>query len=169
MRRATDRRGSWRTTPDSTRTATEDPPSTRTCMRSPPVGGVVPGSSLLRRAPVRTGDASRRDLAEIDTRFGTVHLTIGGGGHPEQAPARRRHGPHEGIVIAGVQPGSPLVQRRSIIETEPSPWSAFREAKAAFGFASFDVAPVEPGGTTSITISYWGAANGSPAYRPRDR
>jgi Purple acid Phosphatase, N-terminal domain/Calcineurin-like phosphoesterase len=137
--------------------------------RSHPVRGVLPGSSLLTPAPVCTAPVRRRDLAEVDTRFGTVHLTIGGGGHPYQPPARRRHGQHEGIVIAGVEPGNPLVQRRSVIENEPAPWSAFREAKATFGFASFDVAPVEQGGTTSITITYWGAADGSPAYRPQDR
>jgi hypothetical protein len=137
--------------------------------RSHPVRGVLPGSSLLTPAPVSAAAARRGDPAEVDTRFGTVHLTIGGGGHPYRTAARRLHGPTEGIVIAGVHPGSPLVQRRSVLETEPAPWSAFREGKAAFGFASFDVAPVEPGGTTSITITYWGAADGSPSYRPRDR
>ena len=38
-----------------------------------------------------------------------------------------------------------------------------------FGFASFDVAPTEPGGTTSITATYYGAAAGSPVYAPLDR
>jgi hypothetical protein len=137
--------------------------------RSHPVRGVLPGSSLLTPAPVRTAAGRWPNPAEIDTRFGTVHLTIGGGGHPYRSPARRLHGPHEGIVIAGVEPGSPLVQRRSVIATEPAPWSAFRDGKAAFGFASFDVAPAEPGDTTSIAITYWGAADGSPSYRPRDK
>ncbi|HUZ55327.1 MAG TPA: metallophosphoesterase family protein [Streptosporangiaceae bacterium] len=137
--------------------------------RSYPVRGVLPGSSLLTPEPVRRAAGRRRGAAEIDTRYGTVHLTIGGGGHPYQPPARRRHDPHEGIVIAGVGTGSPQVQRRSVIETEPAIWSAYRDQKTPFGFASFDVAPVEPGGMTSITVTYWGAAAGSPAYRPRDR
>lgn len=137
--------------------------------RSYPVRGVLPGSSLLTPAPAGGTSQRRRDSGEIDTRYGTVHLTIGGGGHPYQGPGRRLHGPHEGIVIAGVEPGSPLVQRRSVLEVEPAPWSAYRDDKTAFGFASFDVAPVEPGGTTSITVIHWGAADGSPTYRPRDR
>ncbi|HEX9519693.1 MAG TPA: metallophosphoesterase family protein [Streptosporangiaceae bacterium] len=134
--------------------------------RSFPVRGVLPGSALLTPAPVRT---ERRDSAEFDTRYGTVHLTIGGGGHPYRTPGRRLHGPHEGVVIAGVQRGDPLVQRRSVIETEPAVWSAHSDTKAAFGFASLDVAPVEAGGTTSIMITYWAASDGSPSYRPCDR
>src|SRR5262245_44805346 len=137
--------------------------------RSFPVRGALPGSALLTPAPAPADAARRGDPADFDTRYGTVHLTIGGGGHPYRVPARSLHGPCEGIVIAGVEPGDPLVQRRSVIETEPAAWSAYRDTKAAFGFASFDVAPVESGGTTSITITYWAASDGSSSYRPRDR
>ena len=137
--------------------------------RSVPVRGAVPGSALLTPAPAPARSAQRGDPAEFDTRYGTVHLTIGGGGHPYRTPGRQLHGAREGIVIAGVETGDPLVQRRSVIETEPAAWSAYRDAKAAFGFASFDITPVEPGGTTSITITYCAASDGSPSYRPRDR
>ncbi len=140
--------------------------------RSFPVRGVLPGSALLTPAPASAAGGRGglpRQPAEIDTRHGTVHMTIGGGGHPYQTPARRRHGRGEGIVITGVEPGSPAVHRRSVIEAEPAPWLAHRETRSAFGFASFDVAPAEPGGTTSITVTYWGAAAGFPDYRPRDR
>jgi hypothetical protein len=133
--------------------------------RSHPVRGVVPGSDVLTPAV-----ASRPAVpAEIDTRYGTVHMTIGGGGHPYRVPARQLHGPDEGIVVADVEAGSPLVQRRSVLATEPNLWSAYRDTTSAFGFASFDVAPAEQCGTTSITATYWGAADGSPCYRPRDR
>jgi 3',5'-cyclic AMP phosphodiesterase CpdA len=133
--------------------------------RSHPVRGIVPGSDVLTPAV-----APRPTVpAEIDTRFGTVHMTIGGGGHPYRVPGRQLHGPDEGIVVADVQAGSPLVQRRSVLATEQNMWSAYRDTTSAFGFASFDVAPAEPGGTTSITATYWGAADGSPSYRPRDR
>jgi len=136
--------------------------------RSFPVRGVLPGSSLLTPAPASVA-RRRGEPTEIDTRTGTVHLTIGGGGHPYQTPARRLHGRDEGIVITGVKHGSPAVHRRSAIETEPAPWLAHRDTRSAFGFASFDVTPAEPGGTTSIMVTYWGAAAGSPDYRPRDR
>jgi hypothetical protein len=61
------------------------------------------------------------------------------------------------------------VQRKSVLQTEPNLWSAYQDTGSAFGFASFDVATAELGGTTSITATYWGAADGSPRYRPRDR
>ncbi|MGN6793858.1 MAG: purple acid phosphatase family protein [Streptosporangiaceae bacterium] len=133
--------------------------------RSYPVRGVVPGSDLLTPATVWRPAGP----ADIDTRHGTVHMTVGGGGHPYRIPGRQRHGADEGIVVAGVAAGSPLVQRRSVLEIEPNLWSAYQDTTSAFGFASFDVAPAERDGTTSIAVTYWGAADGSPSYRPRDR
>ena len=133
--------------------------------RSHPLRGVLSGSDLLTPAA-----ASRcTGPADIDTRYGTVHMTIGGGGHPYRVPGRRLHDADEGVVVAEVQAGSPLVQRKSVLQTEPNLWSAYQDTSSAFGFASFDVAPAELSGTTSITATYWGAADGSPAYRPRDR
>jgi hypothetical protein len=136
--------------------------------RTYPVRGVLPGSPLLTPEPQGSGVLDG-EVTEMDTRHGTVHLTIGGGGHPLTAPARLRHGPAEGAVIAGVKPGDPLVQRQSILETEPAPWSAYRNEQVPFGFAAFDVDPAEAGGTTSITVTYYGAAAGSRDYLPRDR
>ncbi len=52
---------------------------------------------------------------------------------------------------------------------EPAPWSAYRDLQAPYGFASFDVVPAERGGTTSITVTHYGAAAGSATYTPRDR
>ena len=136
--------------------------------RSFPVRGVLPGSALLTPAP-RGSSWREQNTAEMDPTDGTVHLTIGGGGHPLTAPAGPRHSPGEGIVIAGVGPGSPAVQRSSVVQAEPAPWSAHRERLVPFGFAAFDVVPAEPGGTTSITVTYYGAAAGSRRYLPRDR
>lgn len=136
--------------------------------RTFPVRGVLPGSSLLTPAPVGRTCLSD-DLCEIDTSEGTVHMVIGGGGHPYTSPSGLQHGPGEGIVIADVEPGDPWVQRKSVIETEPAPWSARTETELPFGFAAFDVTPVEPGGTTSITITYYGAQAGSADYEARDR
>jgi len=135
--------------------------------RSFPVHGVLPGSPVLTPAP-RGRSWADGNTAVFDPADGTVHLTIGGGGHPLTVPARPRHRPGEGIVITGVRPGSPFVQRQSVLETEPAPWSAHRDL-APFGFAAFDVVPAEPGGTTSITVTYHGAAAGSRDYLPGDR
>lgn len=133
--------------------------------RSFPVRGVLPASDLLTPAPV----APPGGPGTTDTRHGTVHLTIGGGGHPYIEPGRLRHGLGEGVVIASVEPGTPLATRRLVHVAEPAPWSAHCESVTRFGFASFDVEPAEPGGTTSISVTYWGAAEGSADYRPRDR
>jgi 3',5'-cyclic AMP phosphodiesterase CpdA len=135
--------------------------------RSYPVRGIVPGSALLTPAPA-VGAGRDGDPAVYDTRKGTVHLTLGGGGHPYCQPGSLLHGPGEGVVIAGVLPGDPQVQRKSVFETEPALWSAYRDERTPYGFASLDVDPCEAGGTTSITITCYGAAAGSPRYVPRD-
>ena len=130
--------------------------------RTFPVRGVLAGG-LLTPAPRGS------DPAEIDTRDGTVHMIIGGGGHSVLRPAVDPGAPPEGVLIVGVGPGSPQSQRRSVITAEPAPWSAHRNLATPFGFASFDVVPAEPGGTTSITVTYHGAAAGSRVYAPLDR
>ena len=131
--------------------------------RTFPVRGTLPGSALLTPAP-RGGNP-----AEIDTRDGTVHMIIGGGGHSTPTPLSDFDMPHDGVLISGVGPGDPQHQRPSIIATEPAPWSAYRDLQTPYGFASFDVVPAEHGGTTSITVTHYGAAAGSAAYTPRDR
>jgi len=130
--------------------------------RTFPVRGVLPGG-LLTPAPQGS------DPAEMDTRDGTVHMIIGGGGHPVLRPPGDPGTSPEGVLIVGVGPGNPQSQRRSVIAAEPAPWSAHRDLATPFGFASFDVVPAEPGGTTSITVTYYGAAAGSRAYVPLDR
>jgi 3',5'-cyclic AMP phosphodiesterase CpdA len=131
--------------------------------RTFPVRGVEPGSSLLTPVPRSC------DPAEMDTRDGTVHMIIGGGGHSVPRPAPEHGIPPEGSLIIGVGPGSPQSQRRSVIAAEPARWSAHRDLATPFGFASFDVAPAGPGATSSITATYYGAAAGSPVYAPLDR
>ena len=96
-------------------------------------------------------------------------MIIGGGGHPAPGTVADDGVPPEGALIIGVGPGGPHRQRRSAVITEPAPWLARRDLATPFGFASFDVVPTEPGGTTSITATYYGAAAGSPAYAPLDR
>jgi hypothetical protein len=137
--------------------------------QSYPVRGVVPGSELLTpaRAPAAggAGGAGGADPFELDTTTGTVHLTIGCGGHPFTTPTRALP-PGEGVVIAEVGAGDPMHQRRSAVSTEPAHWLAYRD-EGTFGFAAFDVNPAEPGGTTSIEVTYYCAEPGSTNYRPK--
>src|SRR5258708_19499741 len=68
-----------------------------------------------------------------------------------------------------VGPGSPQAQHPAITPSEPAPWSAYRDLQTPYGFASFDFGPHEPGGTTSITVTHYGADRGSPAYTHPDQ
>ena len=131
--------------------------------RSFPVRGILPGSTVLTPAPQGT------DPSLMDTSTGTVHMIIGGGGHSTPTPVSDFDMPHDGVLITSVGPGSPQVQHPTITTTEPAPWSAYRDLQTPYGFASFDVVPHEPGGTTSITVTHYGADLGSPVYSPRDQ
>src|SRR5262249_52700187 len=128
-----------------------------------PVRGVLAGSGLLTPQPQGS------DPQLMDTSTGTVHMIIGGGGHSFPTPVSDFDTPHDGVLITGVGPGNPQQQHPTIIATEPAPWSAYRALQTPYGFASFDVVPHEPGGTTSITVTHYGAAAGSPDYRPLDQ
>jgi hypothetical protein len=108
------------------------------------------------------------DPTVIDTTKGTVHMIIGGGGHPGFTPPTAFDMPHDGVLIVGVNPGSPQVPRSSITVTEPAPWSAYRDVTTPYGFATFDVEPNAGDGTTTITVTHYGAAKGSPIYSPAD-
>jgi len=131
--------------------------------RTFPVRGILPGSTLLTPAPQST------DPFLMDTSLGTVHMIIGGGGHSTPTPVSGFDMPHDGVLIASVGAGSPRSQHPAITTTEPAPWSAYRDLQTPYGFASFDFVPHEPGGTTSITVTHYGAELGSPTYTQRDQ
>ncbi len=96
-------------------------------------------------------------------------MIIGGGGHSAPTPVSDFDMPHDGVLITSVGPGSPQSQHPSITTTEPAPWSAYRDLQTPYGFASFDFVPHEPGGTTSITVTHYGADAGSSVYSQRDQ
>jgi hypothetical protein len=131
--------------------------------RTFPVRGVLPGSTLLTPAPQGT------DPSLMDSSTGTVHMIIGGGGHSAPTPVSAFDMPHDGVLITAVGPGSPQSQHPTVTTTEPAPWSAYRDLQTPYGFASFDFVPHEPGGTTSITVTHYGADHGSPDYTQRDQ
>ena len=127
------------------------------------VRGVLSGGGLLTPAPQGSNPE------EIDTRYGAVHMIIGGGGNSTPTPPGRFDLPHDGVLITAVGPGSPRSQHPSITTTEPAPWSAHRDLQIPYGFASFDFVPQERGGTTSITVTHYGAAAGSTVYSALDQ
>ena len=130
--------------------------------RSFPVRGTLSGSSLLTPAP------QSADPSLMDTSLGTVHMIIGGGGHSSATPFSSFDSPHDGVLITSVGAGSPMSPHASHTVTEPAPWSAYRDLQTPYGFASFDYVPHEPGGTSSITVTHYGAQRNSPDYLPID-
>src|SRR5215472_2409914 len=131
--------------------------------RSFPVRGTLPGSTQLTPAPQSS------DPSLMDTSLGTVHMIIGGGGHSAPTPVSAFDMPHDGVLITSVGAGSPQAAHPAMTTTEPAPWSAYRDLVTPYGFASFDFVPHEPGGTTSITVTHYGAELGSPDYTQRDQ
>jgi hypothetical protein len=131
--------------------------------RTFPVRGILPGSTLLTPAPQSS------DPTLMDTSLGTVHMIIGGGGHSAPTPVAAFDAPHDGVLITSVGAGSPQAGHPAHTTTEPAPWSAYRDLVTPYGFASFDFVPHEPGGTTSITVTHYGAEVGSPDYTQRDQ
>jgi hypothetical protein len=131
--------------------------------RTFPVKGTLPEQpDLLTPAP------QSHNPALIDTTSGAVHMIIGGGGHSGFTPPSAFDSPNDGVLIVGVKPGSPQVPRSTITTTEQAPWSAYRDVTTPYGFATFDVDPDAPGGTTTIKVTHYGAAKGSAVYSPVD-
>jgi hypothetical protein len=103
---------------------------------------------------------------KFDTRLGTIHLILGGGG--TSAP----------LDAYGVNPSNGLPQAKIITKANrPMPgttagtftkpgadaledaiWSARRDTATGYGIAVFDLDPGIPGGKTSITIHYYHAS-----------
>lgn len=120
--------------------------------RSHPVRGTDSGT-FLRPSVVST------DTTRVDTSRGTVHLVLGGGGTSSHddvygAPA----GPDDTPVAKVYTEPTPQVYKAKADSTEAATWSAVRDTDTTrpWGFAVFDVDPGDrPGGTTSITVSYY--------------
>jgi 3',5'-cyclic AMP phosphodiesterase CpdA len=121
--------------------------------------------------PVRTTDPLD---GQFDTRLGTIHLILGGGG--TNAP----------LDAYGVNPLNDLPQAKVITRanrpipgavagtfTKPAAdaledaiWSARRDTETGYGIAVFDLDPGIPGGGTSITIRYYHAPGADRVATP---
>ena len=103
----------------------------------------------------------------IDTRQGTVHMVIGGGG--TSAPSNQLFfDPPQCRVITAVGAPDPVTGKRPpVYVTEHAPWSAVRNAAHSYGFAAFDVDPgTTPGGTTTIQVTYYDVTGLGGALTP---
>ncbi len=111
----------------------------------------------------------------FDTRRGTIHLILGGGG--TNSP----------VDVYGVDPGSGVPQAKVITRPNrpmPGPhagiylkagadaveeaiWSARRDTDSAYGIAVFDLDPGAPNGRTTITLRYYHAVGADQAASAR--
>jgi hypothetical protein len=121
------------------------------------------GKDLLTPLPMTSGDTTT-----FDTTLGTVHMILGGGGHSAATPPASFDDDSHGVVIYDV--GAPVNGVRPALKVlqEPSHWSAHRDLVNEYGFGVFDVEPHAPGGTTTITFTYYGTTLGSSDYTALD-
>jgi 3',5'-cyclic AMP phosphodiesterase CpdA len=104
----------------------------------------------------------------IDTTAGTVHMIIGGGG--TSAPSNELFFDPPGCrVITAVGEPDPAAsgKRHPVYVKEYAPWSAVRNAAHAYGFAAFAVDPgTQPGGDTTIVVTYYDVVGNDGAVKP---
>ena len=116
--------------------------------RSHPVRGTLP-TETQTPIPVDTGDGV------IDSRRGTVHVVIGGGGTSAPSNGMFFAQPRCRVVTGVGGFDSTLNRRPPRYVTEDAPWSAFRDRENPYGFVAFDVDPGRPGGDTSIKATHY--------------
>jgi hypothetical protein len=98
----------------------------------------------------------------FDTTKGTVYLVLGGGG------TNKRDNTY-GAKVANVTTFTQVRvgAKPAPDATEPAAWSAATDPADAYGMAYFAVDPGKPGGSTTITVTYYHAptqTSGTPDY-----
>ena len=116
--------------------------------RAHPIRGTL-GTDTLTPAPVSTGPGT------IDTSTGTVHLVIGGGGTSIPSNGLLFNQPRCRVLTAVGRFDPALGHKMPTYVEEAAPWSAVRDPVNPYGFVVFDLDPGTPGGTTSITATYF--------------
>lgn len=104
----------------------------------------------------------------IDTTKGTVHMVIGGGG--TSVPSNQLFFDPPGcrvITAVGAERDPATGKRPPVYVKEDAPWSAVRNAAHAYGFAAFRLDPgSRPGGTTTMTVTYYDVAGNDGRLAP---
>jgi hypothetical protein len=103
---------------------------------------------------------------KFDTRHGTIHLILGGGGTSAPLDAYGTDAsnglPQAKVItranrpIPGSMPG--IFTKAGADALEDAIWSARRDTDTGYGIGVFDLDPGKPGGTTSITVRYYHAS-----------
>jgi 3',5'-cyclic AMP phosphodiesterase CpdA len=121
----------------------------------------------LQPKPVITNPAN----GPFDTRFGTVHFILGGGGtnapldaygvNPDSGAPQAKVITKHNRPIPGKAPGT--FAKPAADALEDAVWSARRDTGTGYGIAVFDLDPGSSSGKTSITISYYHALGADSA------
>jgi Calcineurin-like phosphoesterase/Purple acid Phosphatase, N-terminal domain len=101
----------------------------------------------------------------FDTRLGTIHLILGGGGtsapldaygtDPSNGMPQAKVITRENRPIPATTPGT--FTKPAADALEDAIWSARRDTETGYGIGVFDLDPGVPGGKTSITVRYYHA------------
>jgi 3',5'-cyclic AMP phosphodiesterase CpdA len=117
--------------------------------RSHPIRGHEPNQTLT---PIP--GATAKDV--IDTKAGTVHMVIGGGGTSVPSNELFFDPPRCRVIVSVGSPDPTTGKRPPVYVTEDAPWSAVRNAAHAYGFAALTVDPgSQRGGETTIKVVYY--------------
>jgi hypothetical protein len=90
-------------------------------------------------------------------------MVLGGGGTSAPSNGLFYDPPRCDVIVSvGPQlptpPGGQRPKRAPTKVTEVANWAGFRDAQDAYGFAAFDVDPGDPGGLTSINVTFYRTA-----------
>jgi len=102
----------------------------------------------------------------VDTRQGCVHMVLGGGGTSLPSNQLLFDPPQCRVIVSVGEPNPATGKRPPVYVQEPAPWSAARNAGHAYGFAAFTVDPGQPGGETSIEVTYYDVTGPDGALAP---
>jgi hypothetical protein len=128
--------------------------------RSHPLRGHEPNVTLTPVAAATATDV-------IDTRQGTVHMVIGGGGTSKPSNGLFFDPPQCRVITAVGPPDAKTGRRPPIYLHEPAPWSAARDGAHAYGFAAFTVDPGSgPGDFTTVKVTYYSVAGADGQATP---
>jgi hypothetical protein len=126
--------------------------------RSHPLRGAHPTGETLRPRVVG------HDLRVVDTRRGTVHMVLGGGGTSRPSNALLTDPPTARVVVGVRSPEASGKRAAIYVREDAREWSAMRDAQNGHGFAAFDVEPGSvPGGPTRMLVTYYRTADGDAA------
>ncbi len=122
--------------------------------------------------PVITADPPG---GRFDTRLGTIHLILGGGGtsapldaygiNPQNGRPQAKVITKPNRPVPGASPGT--FTKAGADAVEDAIWSARRDTQTGYGIAVFDVDPGTADGQTSIKIGYYHALGADRSPTPR--